>query len=595
VAALLLPLAVWILVSGLDDLFLDLACAWGGLRRRGEAPLRAAIDQLPEKRTAIFVPLWREAGVIAGMLEHNIAAIRYGAFDFFVGAYPNDEATLAVVRGVAQRFSNVHLAVCPHDGPTSKADCLNWVYQRMLLWEEERSVRFEVVVVHDAEDLVHPEELRWINYYIGQYGMVQIPVLPLATPFREFTHGVYCDEFAEFQTKDVPARQALGGFIPSNGVGTGYARWALERVADAASNRLFEPGCLTEDYENGFRLRQLGCPQLFVPIQWLDGQPVATREFFPRRFRQALRQRTRWVMGIALQGWERHGWSGGARQVYWWWRDRKGLVGNPASLAANLMLAYGVATWLWSRWSGGAWGIGDLSGAWLTRLLLYATVFLQSVRIGVRCACVARIYGFVFALGVPLRAFWANGLNFLATASALARYTRARLRHEPLVWVKTEHVYPSRAALMAHKRPLGEVLVRTGYVSEAELADARASKPAGVRLGEYLVSRALLTERDLYEALSLQQNVSFTELSRADIPVWVARTLPAAVSERWRVLPFKVSEGRLYLAGPELPSDEMHRELRKFTRLAIEFKFITPSNLAVLQQELLGEARRRAG
>ena len=46
----------------------------------------------------------------------------------------------------------------------------------------------------------------------------------------------------------------MGGFIPSNGVGAGYSRRALEMLAAAHSNRIFEPGCLTEDYENGFRV-----------------------------------------------------------------------------------------------------------------------------------------------------------------------------------------------------------------------------------------------------------------------------------------------------------------------------------------------------
>ncbi len=45
--------------------------------------------------------------------------------------------------------------------------------------------------------------------------MVQIPVLAIKRPFRDLAHGVYCDEFAEFQFKDMPARQLLGGFIPS--------------------------------------------------------------------------------------------------------------------------------------------------------------------------------------------------------------------------------------------------------------------------------------------------------------------------------------------------------------------------------------------
>ena len=52
--------------------------------------------------------------------------------------------------------------------------------------------------------------------------MVQVPVLALRTPWHELTHGLYCDDFAEFQSKDIPVRQMLGGFLPSNGVGTGF-------------------------------------------------------------------------------------------------------------------------------------------------------------------------------------------------------------------------------------------------------------------------------------------------------------------------------------------------------------------------------------
>jgi len=49
--------------------------------------------------------------------------------------------------------------------------------------------------------LIHPDSLRWINYFAEKYDMIQVPVLALPMPFRGLTHGVYCDEFAEFQTK----------------------------------------------------------------------------------------------------------------------------------------------------------------------------------------------------------------------------------------------------------------------------------------------------------------------------------------------------------------------------------------------------------
>ena len=172
------------------------------------------------------------------------------------------------VREAEARFPNVHLAVVPHNGPTSKADCLNWIFQSMLAYEEAYGVRFDVVVTHDAEDVIHPSSLRWINHYAADYDMVQVPVLPLSTPLRDFTHGVYCDEFAEFQTKDVPARRVLGGFLPSNGVGTGYTRRALDRMAASARIRSSIPTCLTEDYDCGFRLHRMGFRQIFVPIRF---------------------------------------------------------------------------------------------------------------------------------------------------------------------------------------------------------------------------------------------------------------------------------------------------------------------------------------
>src|SRR6202042_890748 len=115
--------------------------------------------------------------------------------------------------------------------------------------------------------------------------------------------------------------------------------------------------------------------------------------------RAALRQRTRWVTGIALQGWQQFGWRGTPGEVYWLWRDRKGLIGNPLSLLANGVFVYGLATSLWTRISPAGARVGA------------ATLALQALRMLVRMTCCARIYGFVFSLGVPFRAVYANALN----------------------------------------------------------------------------------------------------------------------------------------------------------------------------------------
>ena len=120
----------------------------------------------------------------------------------------------------------------------------------------------------------------------------------------------------------------------------------------------------------------------------------------------------------------------------------------------------------------------------------------------VRILCVGRIYGFVFALGVPVRGVYANALNTAATAHAVARYTWARLHGQPLKWLKTEHAYPARAALLAQKRKLGEILVSSGWVDGTEIAAALTALTPGLRLGEYLVRSRKLEVEALYKALS---------------------------------------------------------------------------------------------
>ena len=581
ILAILAPLAIAILISGVDDLAIDAAwaIAWLSSKLRPAPKLwppgPRQLDSAPTLSIAIMIPLWHEDRVIAKMLAHNLGAIRYRQYHIFAGAYPNDDPTQDAVREVSDHHDNVHLAVCPHDGPTSKADCLNWIYQHIGLYEEQNGDPFDVIVVHDAEDVIHPDELRWINYYAARYDFIQTPVLALRTPLWEIVHGIYCDEFAEYHSRDMPVRPLLGGFVPSAGVGTAYRRDALERLAVAHSNRVFEPEALTEDYENGLQLFRLGCSQAFIPLVETPAGFVATREFFPQSWRTALRQRTRWVTGITLQGWERFGWGQTAGEMYWLWRDRKGLIASPISSIANLIFVYGAVTRIWLR------------ATPLASHVVISTAVIAVFRIAVRMACTARVYGLKFALLAPFRAICANFLNAGAAVFALARYAAARARHRPLVWVKTEHAYPSRAALLQYKRKLGEILTGAGHIDRAALESALEAKPNDMRLGDYLLNMRLIDEDNLYQALSLQQGLPLADLEAGTIPRRVAHSLPRDTMRRWRVLPFRVAEGSLFLATPDLPSTEMISALREFSRLEISFHLIGPGKFEALQKELL--------
>jgi adsorption protein B len=594
VAILLAPLAFWVLLNGIDDVFIDIAALCSYIHRRNSkdpderTPTEQELDAVPPRLMAIFVALWKEHKVIQQMVDNNVTRLRYPRFEFFIGVYPNDSLTIAAVEETMKRYPSVHIALLPHDGPTSKADNLNWIYQRMLLYEQEHGVRFDMILTHDAEDLIDPDALRWINYYAQFNDMVQIPVLALATPFRQLAHGVYCDEFAEFQFKDMPARQLLGGFIPSNGVGTGFSRRALETLAEWYSNRIFEPACVTEDYENGFRINRLGMPQKFIFIQIRHGRPIATREFFPLTFSLAVRQRTRWIMGITLQSWEYHSARETCRQFYWFWRDRKAVVGNLVTVAANVLFLFGLCTWIWSRATHREW----LLSRELFHFHAIYTIGLsiQVLQTSLRACFTARIYGWRFACGVPIRVIVANLINGAAASNAIWTYANAKIHRLPLRWVKTEHAYPNRAALMPDRQRLRDILTGSQWIAPAQLEAALASRPPGRRLGEHLMKLGLITEKELYEALSLQNNLPLGKPGREVVSMPVTRSLPAHVARSLRVLPFRIAGSELYVAGSELPLERMRSEIRNFSSLEIRFQLVTPTEFEELAEEYLAAA-----
>ena len=561
-------LSAWIVLSGLDDLVVAAAWAYARARKRlAAAPSPEELDRNEERLAAIFVPCWREAEVIAGMLQHNLSAIRYGRYHFFIGVYPNDEPTREAVEGMAAADPRVHLAMCPHDGPTSKADCLNWIYQRMLQAERDGGFRFDLIMMHDAEDIIHPEELRWANHFARDYGFVQTPVLPMPTPWTQWVHGFYIDDFAEFHTKDLPARWFLGGFVPSCGVGTTLRRDAIERLAEVSRNRIFEPGCLTEDYELGCKMHRLGIQQMFVPILWPEcggeRQPLATREYFPDRFSAALRQRTRWVTGISLQGWENHGWGQTWREAWWFWRDRKGLLGNPLSLVANALFL--------------AWVAGTRPGEapdWLYAL----TGFLAACQMALRMWICSTVFGWRSAVFAIPRMMLGNLLNAASSFSAVHRFLKARYEGRPLRWLKTEHAYPSLEALRQHKRPLGELLVAGGYLPEEALREALASQPAGTAIGRYLEELGLISEDELLEALSAQQGVPARRVASDEVRISTARALPRKLTGRFQVIPILLEKGEIYLAASEVPPPELRTEMSRHIPQNLRFILVSRGN-----------------
>jgi len=341
--------AVWgFFISGLDDLFIDLRYLYGVIRRNPkDKPIRMEdAEDLPQKPIAMMVPAWQEASVIRSMLMRNIANIDYVNYHIFVGTYPNDPDTQREVDAVINFYRRIresgsgqaksdfiHQVVSPNPGPTNKANNLNSVFKQIkiiendLIRQGELSGPFEIFVMHDCEDVVHPKELKLFNYFItntpqeerrkdepyfGQFDFVQTPVFPLEIdlppsdeellPLRSawdrlhwynpvswinesseiiyqlFRIGVilvrnlwryavsatYMEEFAEHHTKDMIVRRAINGLVPSAGVGTGINREFLLRLEKENPKGIFNDIHLAEDYEISLKLKNLGAKQFFA-------------------------------------------------------------------------------------------------------------------------------------------------------------------------------------------------------------------------------------------------------------------------------------------------------------------------------------------
>ncbi len=187
--------------------------------------------------------------------------MEYQRYDIFVGVYPNDEATVAAVQSAAARHSQVKPVINPLPGPTTKAQNLNAIFAEIERTEGDEP--YEIMVLHDTEDVIHPLSLKMYNYLMPQRQMIQLPVLPLERPAFEWTSWTYADEFAENHQKDMIVREAMGSFVPSAGVG-------LRVQPSGARNRVghrddvFPSGTLTEDYQTGLRLKLRGLSTIFV-------------------------------------------------------------------------------------------------------------------------------------------------------------------------------------------------------------------------------------------------------------------------------------------------------------------------------------------
>lgn len=438
---LMLFAASGFLLLGLSDLLVDLIWIARSLRRKLASFVRASADTLEPPSSpglmAVFIPAWDEAAVIADMLRATLLRFDHDHYRLYVGCYPNDPETIAAVHSVAD--TRVRLVIGPVNGPTTKADCLNRLWQAVLADEKADGRKVKAIVLHDAEDVVHSAELKVFDRLIERFDLVQLPVVPIVDRSTSIISACYADEFAESHGKELVVREAVGASIPSAGVGCAFSRSALAEVAERNGGLPFASDSLTEDYELGLKLHALGRPAAFVRLPQARGaKVVATREYFPGTLDAAVSQKARWMTGIALSGWDRLGWSGSIAEKWMRLRDRQSVFAAIVLCAAYLTLVL---------WSGSLLG-NLIAGRDATpipnglAMLLQINLAMLIWRLAMRFGFVAQAYGWSEGVRSVPRVIVGNVVAIAAARLAVARYLRIR-RTGTTHWHKTQHAFPS--------------------------------------------------------------------------------------------------------------------------------------------------------
>ena len=608
----LLTFAAFIIfLSSIDDLFIDIyfwslkLWRYFFIYSRHKPFDINDLYKYEEKPLAIMVPAWQEAGVVAEMAALAASTFEYFNYHIFVGTYPNDPDTQAEVDIVVKRYTNVHKVVTLDPGPTSKSDCLNNIAMQIFKFEETNDVKFEAFILHDAEDVIHPLELKIFNYLLRKKkDLIQVPVIPFEREWYMLTSGHYEDEFAEVHGKDMVVREHLLGFVPSAGVGTALSRRAIEYLIEKNKGEVFALGTLTEDYKLGFDLFKAKMNLIFVrlfkeqstTVKTLWGHekvkkrkiPIGVREFFPATLQTATRQKSRWIVGIVFQGWKQIGWrQKGIATKYFLFRDRKAIVTNFANLLAYFLVANVILMMLYANFSKTCWWFPELieEGSMLWYLLII-NFFLLLNRIAHRAYFSYQNHGVRGALLAFPRMIWGNIINMIAMWRAVKQVLGVKGNVKKVAWDKTTHDFPTKVTSAKH---LGEIIVEKGIVSKETLDRLLKKQRESYKpIGAMLLDEGLIDECGLTRLLSDMYHTEPIKLREEMVDNRLLRKLDKYKMVEYDILPLKSTSDAVEFASGGKPV-EVTTKLAKEQLGAknVKVKIAPQSAIDRLQNKLL--------
>jgi hypothetical protein len=237
-------------------------------------------ESLAEARLPIYsvlVPLYREAGVVAGLVR-ALEALDYPRprLEVLLVLEAGDIETQAALLGLGLPPS-FRAIVVPERGPRTKPKALNYALN---------FARGDYVVVYDAEDRPEPDQLRRAleAFRRGPPGLGCVQArLNVYNPDRSWLTRQFTLEYSGLFDAILPALARLGLPIPLGGTSNHFRRETLVAAGG------WDPFNVTEDADLGFRLARSGWRTAVLASTTWEEAPASLGGWF--------RQRTRWLKG----------------------------------------------------------------------------------------------------------------------------------------------------------------------------------------------------------------------------------------------------------------------------------------------------------
>jgi hypothetical protein len=189
------------------------------------------------------------------------------------------------------------------------------------------------------------------------------------------------------------------------------------------------------------------------------------------------------------------------------------------------------------------------------------------------------VYNFKQAVFSVPRVVVGNLINFIATVRAIKAYLAHKLFGKPIVWLKTNHVFPAESELAEYTKTIEDLLIEEGLVTQEQIVRAlKLEKGGSAPLS--LLRMGLLDESQFTSIWAKHSGLATRLIDPDQIPVAILQRFDERRSLKVQAMPAAEIEQRLQMVFLEPPSSVELANLSRELRMTLEPFLGLPSSIA---------------